>query len=134
MITRSNRNGIWLLRSLAVDLKNQGLELEEIEEILLSMASAWDVEPDAARKAISDFGHRNPKPLVGQRASDVRPRKVKWLWRDDVPRGKLTILDGDPDKGKSLITTDLAAARVSAGRSFPDGANCLAAPVILANL
>jgi hypothetical protein len=36
------------------------------------------------------------------------------------PLGRLLILDGDPDLGKSLIALDLCA-RLSTGRPFPDG-------------
>jgi hypothetical protein len=41
-----------------------------------------------------------------------------WLWRDRIPLGELTTLDGDPGLGKSLITLDLAA-RVSRGAAMP---------------
>src|SRR5262245_22593094 len=44
---------------------------------------------------------------------------VEWLWRPYVARGKLTLLDGDPGCGKSLVTLDLAA-RLSCGASLPD--------------
>jgi len=54
-------------------------------------------------------------PLAG-----VRPQPVRWLWPGRVPLGKLTILDGDPGLGKSLLTLDLVA-RVSTGREMPDG-------------
>ncbi len=56
---------------------------------------------------------------VGILMSNVKAEKVNWLWERRVPLGKLTILEGDPDKGKSLITLDLAA-RVSTGRRLPD--------------
>jgi len=55
------------------------------------------------------------------RVTDIRPQALSWLWPGYVPRGKLTLLDGDPDYGKSLITIDLAA-RLSRGRPLPDGA------------
>jgi hypothetical protein len=45
---------------------------------------------------------------------------VSWLWPDCIPLGKLVILDGDPDLGKSLLALDLCA-RLSTGRPFPDG-------------
>ena len=44
--------------------------------------------------------------------------------------GKLALVDGDPGLGKSAMTLDLAA-RVSAGRLFPDGAGCEAGGVVL---
>jgi AAA domain len=45
---------------------------------------------------------------------------VSWLWPETIPGGKLLILDGDPDLGKSLLALDLCA-RLSTGRPFPDG-------------
>jgi RecA-family ATPase len=53
------------------------------------------------------------------RASSIQPKPLKWLWPGMVPRGKITILDGDPGTGKSLVTMDLAA-RLSAGDPLPD--------------
>lgn len=50
----------------------------------------------------------------------VEPERVRWLWEGRVPRGKLTVLDGDPGLGKSLVTLDLAA-RVTTGATMPDG-------------
>jgi hypothetical protein len=50
----------------------------------------------------------------------VVDESVSWLWPGVLPAGKLVILDGDPDLGKSLITLDLCA-RLSTGRPFPDG-------------
>jgi RecA-family ATPase len=53
-------------------------------------------------------------------ASQVVARAVAWLWLYRLALGKLAVLDGDPDLGKSLVALDLCA-RLSTGRSFPDG-------------
>src|SRR5436190_5379367 len=53
-------------------------------------------------------------------ASQVVSQAVSWLWPGRLPLGKLLILDGDPDLGKSMIALDLCA-RLSTGRPFPDG-------------
>src|SRR5712671_2704953 len=53
-------------------------------------------------------------------ANQVVAQPVSWLWPDRIPLGKLVLLDGDPDLGKSLILLDLCA-RLSTGRPFPDG-------------
>lgn len=71
-------------------------------------------------------------PPVGTVLADVEPEQVTWLWDRRIPRGKLTIIDGDPDLGKSALSTDLAA-RVSVGRTFPDGAPGEKAGVVLMN-
>ena len=76
-----------------------------------------------------------PKPtaepaLVGLLLSDVEAERVDWLWRGRIPKGKLTIVEGDPGEGKSAMTTDLAA-RKSMGRVWPDGEACEAGGVVL---
>ncbi len=52
-------------------------------------------------------------------ASEVEERQVSWLWQGRIPLGCITLLDGDPGLGKSLISLDLAA-RVTTGREMPD--------------
>jgi hypothetical protein len=53
------------------------------------------------------------------RMSEVQPRPLLWLWKNWLPLGKLTLLDGDPGQAKSMLLVDLAA-RVSSGRAMPD--------------
>ena len=62
--------------------------------------------------------------LGGTLLSDIQPREVEWLWQDHIPLGAITLLDGDPGLGKSLITLDLAA-RVTTGRGMPDEPDAL---------
>jgi hypothetical protein len=49
---------------------------------------------------------------------DVRGERVRWLWNNRIPLGKVTLLEGDPDEGKSSLALDLAA-RVSTGSPMP---------------
>jgi hypothetical protein len=67
---------------------------------------------------------------IGKLLSRVEPEEVSWLWPSWLALGKLALVDGDPGLGKSAMTLDLAA-RVSAGRGFPDGAKCEPAGVVL---
>jgi hypothetical protein len=64
--------------------------------------------------------HGEPEltPEIGTPLSSVQPERVEWLWPGRIPRGKLSLLDGDPGLGKSVLTMDLAA-RVSSGQSMP---------------
>lgn len=48
----------------------------------------------------------------------VAREEVEWLWYPRIPLGKLSILEGDPDVGKSALAYDLAA-RVSTGAPMP---------------
>lgn len=54
------------------------------------------------------------------RAADVECVPLDWLWGGYIPRGKLTLLEGDPGVGKSTVCLDIAA-RVTQGREMPDG-------------
>lgn len=50
--------------------------------------------------------------------SDVQPEAVSWLWENRIPLGKITLLDGDPGVGKSMLMLDLAS-RLSKGDPMP---------------
>jgi len=58
--------------------------------------------------------------------ADVIEQPVTWLWPKYLAAGKLNLLIGDPDIGKSLFVCDLAA-RLTTGKPWPDGAP--AAPI-----
>lgn len=61
-----------------------------------------------------------PPPEVWvARLSDVEARSIRWLWPGRVPAGKVTLLVGDPGRGKSLMALDMAA-RVTTGAPWPD--------------
>ena len=51
--------------------------------------------------------------------ADVEPEDVSWLWYPYIPRGKLTLLEGDPGTGKSWVSLAIATA-VSLGVSLPE--------------
>jgi hypothetical protein len=59
-------------------------------------------------------------PALARPASEVTAQPVTWLWPGRLALGKLALLDGDPDRGKSLVSLDLCA-RLSTGRPWPDG-------------
>lgn len=57
-------------------------------------------------------------PLVP--VSRLTASPLEWLWPGRLALGKLSMLDGDPGLGKSLLSLDLCA-RLSTGRPWPDG-------------
>ena len=74
----------------------------------------------------------NPKTkpaLITMRSADVEEEELVWLWFNRFLTGHINILAGDPGLGKSLLAVD-AAARVSTGRSWPDGSPCQRGKVI----
>ena len=58
--------------------------------------------------------------LLVRPASTVTPQAVEWLWPLHLQLKALNIVAGPEGKGKSLLAAD-CAARVSTGRSWPDG-------------
>jgi hypothetical protein len=52
-------------------------------------------------------------------ANRIEAQPVSWLWPGRIPLGKLVVLEGNPDLGKSLLALDWCA-RLSSGRPFPD--------------
>jgi putative DNA primase/helicase len=80
-----------------------------------------DAEPDLDKLKAkwSDAG-----TLVTRRVSDVEAKPVCWLWPTRIPRGKLTIIAGDPGLGKSQITASVAAVVTRGGRWPVDRHNC----------
>jgi putative DNA primase/helicase len=55
---------------------------------------------------------------VYESLADVQPEEVRWLWKNRIARGKLTILEGDPGIGKSYMLADITA-RLSTGKPLP---------------
>lgn len=62
-----------------------------------------------------------PKARHAVSMTEVESRPIEWLWAGRIPLGKLTIVDGDPGLGKSVITNADIAARVTLGKPMPDG-------------
>ncbi len=52
--------------------------------------------------------------------SDVQSKPVQWLWRPYIPIGKVTLLQGDPNDGKSTMMMNIVA-ELSKGGAMPDG-------------
>jgi hypothetical protein len=63
----------------------------------------------------------SPAEAIVLTASSIKPLPISWLWRHRIPRGAITILDGDPGLGKSTIGANIAA-RVSRGWEMPPAA------------
>jgi putative DNA primase/helicase len=67
---------------------------------------------------------RDTRQITTERADQIAPRKLRWLWPERIPLGKITVFAGMPGQGKSLATLDIAA-RVTTGSKYPDAANPL---------
>lgn len=95
-----------------------------VDDFLASGNGVRDLDPFVHQ------GLREDLLLVGKPLSEIQPERVEWLWPRRIPKGKITVLDGDPDNGKSVLTTDLAA-RVTASLNLPDGTSTEAAGAVI---
>lgn len=66
----------------------------------------------------SEKEHISNKPLSILDMEQVPVTPVEWLWYPYIPFGKVTILQGDPGCGKTMLSLDLAS-RLSTGTPMP---------------
>lgn len=59
-------------------------------------------------------------PLDDAPLTEFPSEPVRWLWDAWLPRGVVTLMDGNPGISKSTLVADLVA-RVTTGRAWPDG-------------
>jgi predicted transcriptional regulator len=52
--------------------------------------------------------------------ADVKEEAINWLWYGRLAFGKITIVDADPDVGKSLVFCAEIPARITTGRPLPE--------------
>jgi KaiC/GvpD/RAD55 family RecA-like ATPase len=55
--------------------------------------------------------------------SDHVAKKPTWIWEGRIPRGGITLVEGDPQGGKSSLISDVAA-RLTTGRPMFGSATC----------
>lgn len=60
----------------------------------------------------------DPRQLLVDRASDIEPCVVQWLWPGLIPIGKLTTFAGVGGLGKTFVLCDITA-RVTTGAEWP---------------
>lgn len=80
----------------------------------------WDQVIDYAASKIVELAelHQDGKRPKLAYLDTIQAEEVKFLWEPYIPLGKLTLLEGDPGVGKSLITLALTAA-ISLGHGLP---------------
>jgi len=112
------------LTSVAGSLRGHGCGAVEILTSLTAINEARCTPelPKADLARIANSVQRYPsnvKPKIQWgRLSEVPVETVKWLWPCRIPFGMLTVFEGDPGLGKSMVTMDLVA-RVTSGSPMP---------------
>jgi hypothetical protein len=95
-----------------------------------TLADAWD---DAGHRLLNEIKLNvltkdnpatadltDPIPILIS-LDTVEKKEVDWIWPGRIPRGAISIIDGDPDLGKSFTILDVAA-RWTTGRPMPNEA------------
>ena len=84
-------------------------------------------EPDIKHQRQQGQSEGNHIKLVS--ASRIEPKRLEWLWHNNIPKNALTLFVGMPKTGKTMLSLTLAAI-VSAGGKYPDGTQALAGKVL----
>ena len=110
-------------RRIAASLQEHGGQVEVVQP-----ATGKDTADHlAAGKTLADLQPLDQPSEAGTatsntaaviRVADVQSEPVEWLWAPRIPRGMLTVFDGDPGLGKSTICLELTA-RVTTGSPMP---------------
>jgi AAA domain-containing protein/bifunctional DNA primase/polymerase-like protein len=114
---------------LAALLAGDGRRVVAQARAWLGLRDGRDGDADAHRRSTDDTGDQSRDViacwpvdhLLSIPLWQVPEARIQWLWPGRIPLGTLTLLDGDPGLGKSLLTLDLIA-RVTTGQPMPDGA------------
>jgi aryl-alcohol dehydrogenase-like predicted oxidoreductase len=86
-------------------------------------------------RAIDTYSRPEPAAKIDPSApglvlSAVVAQPVAWLWQDYLPLGSITLLEGEPGSGASLLALHIAAC-VTSGRALPGGSPGAQGTVIL---
>jgi putative DNA primase/helicase len=94
-------------------------------------------EDKAMLSKIIDLGERRAPgangetpEIITRRASDITPEPISWLWKYWLARGKLHIIGGVPETGKTTIALSYAAI-ISSGATWPDGTRSAVGSVLI---
>jgi putative DNA primase/helicase len=79
---------------------------KDLEKIILDVTAALSIGSEA-------------EELAWRRMSEIEPEELEWLWDNRFALGKLSLIVGDPESGKSLFSAYMAA-HVSSGTPWPD--------------
>lgn len=104
------------LRAWNRDVAKPPLEEKELRGTFESIATMQARSGNEKRR---DF---KPHPLSSNAVTacfaDIQAEPIRWLWPERIALGKLTLIIGDPNVGKSLLTAAMAAV-VSNGFLWP---------------
>ena len=104
---------------------NRSCQPGELDRIIMGgLVGRATLPPEAGSPADVDGGRgqgpQRKDELVTVCAAHIEPKRIEWFWPNRFARGKVGLLGGHPDEGKSLILTDMLA-RATRGDEWPCG-------------
>ena len=96
---------------------------DEIQAIMSDAADEPRSKPAPSKEPGASMPSPAPRALLSQRASDVVPEQIEWLWPGRIAAGKLTLIGGKPGLGKSQVTIFIAST-VTLGAQWPCNEGC----------
>jgi len=128
-----------VIRDYVASRYNSGLSTEELWELVRTQVAPHFTQAlddrelrDRFDRAVAKIGDRlgPPRnagaggiplgPLEVSPLTEFDSRPIEWVWPSWLPRGVVTIMDGNPGVSKSTLVADLVA-RLSRGLGWPDG-------------
>jgi putative DNA primase/helicase len=98
---------------------------------VLGFADAeWAKAHIATDKVRADGSDELTPKIISRLADAIVPENVRWVWPGRIPRGKLSLLGGHPEEGKTLLAIDMAAT-ISTGGKWPDGSQAEQGNVVI---
>ncbi|MGC9602247.1 MAG: bifunctional DNA primase/polymerase [Minisyncoccia bacterium] len=94
------------------------LDEKELRAVFDSIAGRQSTSHSKTQTRQKPSGSESSSTPNLRRMSDVQPEDVSWLWPQRIPSGKLTVIAGDPDLGKSSVAYTIAA-HISRGTPWP---------------
>ncbi|MDC1198835.1 bifunctional DNA primase/polymerase [bacterium] len=117
-VREGSRNN--MLTSIAGMLRSKGLQPPEIAvglEALNSEICSPPLDSDEVERIAASVGrYLMPAETAFGTLSDVEVEEVQWLFPPYIPRGTITMLEGDPGIGKSNFANAISAAVTTHGK------------------
>lgn len=99
----------------------------EVARMMRTTAQGAGIDAPTAKDRAKPRPRAASPRLVTRTFADIEPERLRWLMRSRIAFGKLSVLDGLPDEGKSTLQLTFAAL-VSRGAAMPDGSPGLGRP------
>ena len=132
-----NDSTLTLLKLMSEDMRSHNASEQSIQLALKGTYEFYKVVTKAQlpQSSINSLLHHENQAQQSTSSfstplSEIETQPIAWLWENRIPQGKITLLEGDPGMGKSLLAIDIAA-HVSTGRPMPGDSTGKIGSVIL---